>query len=803
MVYVCGPGALGEYCEVFGKDMRTAKKLLNARQRPLPDTSADTCDAYVRSVKKRGDAVHPLVEDHGRKWWLDKASLREKGIANEGSQKNARGRIKGQDKSAESVDKEFLSKSLPQLHSDWLHDLAIDLPHLKDQAVGVKVWSQWRCFWHRSVTERRVSSCGCSHCLSERELEKAVRIGRHRHGMHAAKPGGKRKRPQCVYDGNCRCACFICNMSESDTEKSYLELAMCSKEQKALPNLACVLQKCSKCGIARVLNCPEEADLGNYIQVKAKKYVKVTMTIPGQEERTTLKLKSIQQAFTQWVMDLKDLMPFTLLHQYLEKRIQREYGSMVREHLMGVDDTEAWIMDFIENFSCFDQSELYMDHYNHEQVTIFVILVLRQRREGEELPPGTATFRLPEHMTCELHAFISEDRKHDAGFFQKCVLLLLNQRKDAGTLPRKLIWWTDGGPAHFKMFRNLDFLAAIALVFNLVIWWCFFQSAHGRGMQDGGGNWLKSAAALLVLSGVSIQDAFEFYAVAMEHLLENKSDANFTNRRFFYFVTVTEAMSHRAAMPAEVTSNSYLKGTKTDPAGWFFFASGPGEHKVWQRRCVCFCPACQEEQFNECLLQQDDTVDGEWWNKPFISTLKVSTKLKGANLKESKAYMKKLRSGAVVAIKGEVDGGTRAGSNNTSRAHSSIAPGGNSAAHDSYAATAIGAVVDAKEKFWLGVVVAPVETVKVKQKLVLGKKIMADDIYIIIQWLDRCGDGLYELTDIRECIWEIESIIPIAKLGTHKHTGRNEEGVEEDLSHIPPFKLQPKLEAEIHSYVNL
>ena len=178
-------------------------------------------------------------------------------------------------------------------------------------------------------------------------------------------------------------------------------------------------------------------------------------------------------------------------------------------------------------------------------------------------------------------------------------------------------------------------------------------------------------------------------------------------------------------------------------------------------------------------------MNGCWWNEAFMATLKVSTKLKGANLKESKGYMKKLRSGAVVAIKGEVKKGKQAGTG---------------AAGGAVGGAADGAVVDTKEKFWLGVVIAPHETVRTKRKTVLGKKMDEGDLYIIIQWLDRCGEGQYELTSIRECIWEIESIIPIAKLGTYKHTGRNDEGVEEDLSHIPPFKLQAKLEAEIEAY---
>jgi len=75
-----------------------------------------------------------------------------------------------------------------------------------------------------------------------------------------------------------------------------------------------------------------------------------------------------------------------------------------------------------------------------------------------------------------------------------------------------------------------------------------------------------------------------------------------------------------------------------------------------------------------------------------------------------------------------------------------------------------------------------------------------DDSFIIIQWLDRCGDGLYELTDTRDCVWEIESIIPVKRLGTYKHTRQNEEEADETFAHFAPYKLQPLIETEIRAY---
>ena len=76
-----------------------------------------------------------------------------------------------------------------------------------------------------------------------------------------------------------------------------------------------------------------------------------------------------------------------------------------------------------------------MDHYSHEQVTIFLIMVFRHRTEKEKLLSGTATFSLPEHLTCELHAFFSEDKTKDAGFAQLCLTKYLDDAEDPVDIP--------------------------------------------------------------------------------------------------------------------------------------------------------------------------------------------------------------------------------------------------------------------------------------------------------------------------------------------------------------------------------
>lgn len=116
-----------------------------------------------------------------------------------------------------------------------------------------------------------------------------------------------------------------------------------------------------------------------------------------------IKPKRVEQRWSDWLSDSQENFSFVLIHQYMASRIQHQYQKILRDKLQ--PDEELIVADFLEAFRCFEDINLYMDHYSHEQVTIFLIMVFRHRTEDETLMAGTATFALPEHLTCELHAF--------------------------------------------------------------------------------------------------------------------------------------------------------------------------------------------------------------------------------------------------------------------------------------------------------------------------------------------------------------------------------------------------------------
>ena len=165
----------------------------------------------------------------------------------------------------------------------------------------------------------------------------------------------------------------------------------------------------------------------------------------------------------------------------------------------------------------------------------------------------------------------------------------------------------------------------------------------GRGMQDGGGNWLKAAVMRAVLVGVGIDDAGEFSIFCFECLKKNGSHHNFTTHRFYYLIMIAQIALYRSTQPAKVNGEHNIKQTKADHTGWFCWMAQPALGNITepvQRRCMCFCQPCLNGKFADCEKRQADTVDGVWFNQPFVNKMTAPMDTVGRSLAECKAQMK-------------------------------------------------------------------------------------------------------------------------------------------------------------------
>lgn len=463
---------LHEYCTHFNEDYRTMKKHSRHRDNRMhtTDPSDSVKEPYMVPRQERSDKIDPLVEAHGRKWWLSVGDT-----INAGSQKNSKDRIRGDDKKGESVQKKYLSKSTSAHYQDWVKDFMREHPNSHHLIASERRWAEWRPFWVRPVTARRIQGCVCTHCEGARLLENTIKAGRAAGDLHASKQPRKAGCIDCPFNVTCPCECFLCNMSKEKSKEPYFELAVCDYDGY-YPKLQCAFGQCEDCGLERVLHCPLESRRSRSMW-KGKKHMKVTMVIPGKKAKDMVKPRTVEQQWQHWINDCQLNFSFVITHQYMANRIQHQYQKLLREELQVGE--ELIVADFLEAFKCFEDINLYMDHYSHEQVTIFLIMVFRHRTEKEKLLSGTATFSLPEHLTCELHAFFSEDKTKDAGFAQLCLTKYLDDAKVRKNAINRIIIATDGGRQHFKLFQNMNFMSEESIKRNMSLWWLFFQSYHG------------------------------------------------------------------------------------------------------------------------------------------------------------------------------------------------------------------------------------------------------------------------------------------------------------------------------------
>ena len=181
-----------------------------------------------------------------------------------------------------------------------------------------------------------------------------------------------------------------------------------------------------------------------------------------------------------------------------------------------------------------------------------------------------------------------------------------------------IIPWTVGCKSQFKCSRPLWFLTKFWKMFNFQFRprWYFFQSCHGKGMQDAAGAWVKSRVSRAVWFGVDIKNAAEYFEFCKEYLSTQsnqtalKKQNPFTSRRRFVLLPIMEVSAYRRDLEKVGT----WKGLN---AGWFaFWPTGESEGGMARQWLACMCNACFNLKFEECETRGPLTLDGKWHNQP-------------------------------------------------------------------------------------------------------------------------------------------------------------------------------------------
>ena len=83
--------------------------------------------------------------------------------------------------------------------------------------------------------------------------------------------------------------------------------------------------------------------------------------------------------------------------------------------------------------------------------------------------------------------------------------------------------WSDGSPNQFKYTYPVWFLSRFKKRFGFKkVWWNFYASCHGKGMQDAAGAWVKTRVAKAILLGGDIKSVGTSLIIALHSLPRNQ-----------------------------------------------------------------------------------------------------------------------------------------------------------------------------------------------------------------------------------------------------------------------------------------
>lgn len=163
----------------------------------------------------------------------------------------------------------------------------------------------------------------------------------------------------------------------------------------------------------------------------------------------------------------------------MEAQLHRE---LIRIQIQEYKDQKASIKDH-ELLIIMDFTKIYLDTEKESIVEVLVLVTMR--RVGEAIETQYYDFMCNN----------KETRQNDFFFVRNVLddLLLYRKYGDVRGRRSKVIFWTDGGPHHFKTNFHLWFLSEMAANLGIVIEHHYFPAYHGHSLADGHAGTLKSA----------------------------------------------------------------------------------------------------------------------------------------------------------------------------------------------------------------------------------------------------------------------------------------------------------------------
>ncbi|XP_045024477.1 uncharacterized protein LOC116922580 isoform X1 [Daphnia magna] len=267
--------------------------------------------------------------------------------------------------------------------------------------------------------------------------------------------------------------------------KSLLELLVCS-----LDNESCMFGECSR--------CPSSDVLKEFLFEKLDDYESVTYSEWTTVDRTTL--IKVQQSVEDFVLKLVSLLLKLRTHHFLSK-VQAAHYKSLKEQLGNSDCLVT--LDFAENYTFESQDEVQGAHWTNNQATVHPIVIYY--KENEEL-------------ISKSYCIISDSLKHDAVAVHSFIRGILPKIKTVIPNLKKVFFFSDGGPAHYKNRFNFANLSLFESDHGVPAVWHFWATCHGKNACDGVGGTVKRLARRASLPLSLILTPLDLYNWAVDNL---------------------------------------------------------------------------------------------------------------------------------------------------------------------------------------------------------------------------------------------------------------------------------------------
>jgi len=405
------------------------------------------------------------------------------------------------------------------------------------------------------------------------------------------------------------------------------------------PSMECITGECTDCGLpnmqlevddvpGRKPSPPDVVTWSRYEYIDTKNRKGETV----KRIHLVVRTDSIKQYLDVFMADWK-----RYNYHSFEARWQSKCFRDLLDRAESDDKLLVLTADFIMNIGVKPMYEVQSSFFTTSQITLLVFITHHK-------VSGVIS-----------HHFISDDLRHDSAMYASClekVLLALgvlnsNASDDkAYWKGKRVVIFTDGAASQFKCANAL--LSDMYLRRRLGLQRLehnYFSTSHGKGLHDGEGGSLKylvNNAMLLKSVGDTLQDAESVYDFSNVNFasteksrsaIAKKAADAVVRGRLFYLVKEDDIADYRSRF----TTAETIKGTLAQHQ--FISDEGCPVLDVKYRELTCFCNACWEGKYDEC-------VNTAWVKQPVKHTVVVNNKEDYENFTASDIEL-----GEVVAIR--------------------------------------------------------------------------------------------------------------------------------------------------------